>query len=209
MNWTHLDLAQLLALAAALGFASGIRLYALLFVMGLAGHLGWVELPHGLAVLMHPLVLGISGLLMAVEFLADKIPAVDTVWDSIHTFIRLPAGALLASGLASHGTAAAVALALVGGTFAATGHLAKSGARATLNTSPEPISNWTASFGEDTVSLGLFWLIATHPLLAGLLALVLAALCAWLISRLWRSLRALFRQARPLSAPQPRNGHTA
>lgn len=203
MNWTHLDLTHLTALAAAIGFASGIRLYALVFVLGAAGHFGWIDLPPGLHVLAHPIVMGVAALLAVVEFLADKIPAVDTVWDSVHTFIRLPAGAALAAGLAGDGAAATTALALLGGTFAATGHLAKTGTRATLNTSPEPMSNWTASFGEDVVSLGLFWLIAHHPLLAGVLALVLAAFCVWIVRRLWRSLRRILRSAGMLARPEP------
>ncbi|MGC3963014.1 MAG: DUF4126 domain-containing protein [Rhodocyclaceae bacterium] len=203
MNWTHLDLTHLVALAAALGFASGIRLYALVFVLGAAGHFGWIDLPSGLQVLTHPIVMGVAAFLAVVEFLADKIPAVDTVWDSIHTFIRLPAGAALAAGLTGNGAAATVAMALLGGTFAATGHLAKTGTRATLNTSPEPVSNWTASFGEDVVSLGLFWLIAHHPLVAGALALVLAAICVWIVRRLWRSLRRLLRSAGTLARSNP------
>ncbi len=196
MDWTNLELSHVLALAAALGFASGLRLYALLFAIGLAGFFDWVTLPDSMNLLTHPVILGVTGLLTVVEFLADKIPAVDSLWDSVHTFIRLPAGAALAAGLAgsvvNDSAVVTLALALIGGTFAATSHLAKTGTRATLNTSPEPVSNWAASAGEDVTWLGLVWLTVQYPLIAGGVALVLALLCLWVIWRLWRVLRGLW-----------------
>ena len=129
------DLTQLLALAAALGFASGIRLYAVVLAVGLAGWFGWVELPGGLSVLAQPWVLVLTGLFVALEFLADKIPGVDSVWDSVSTFIRIPGGALLAASVFGFDQATAAAIAaLLGGSLAATGHFAKAGARAAINT---------------------------------------------------------------------------
>ncbi|MDR0769697.1 MAG: DUF4126 domain-containing protein [Burkholderiales bacterium] len=198
MDWTNLELSHVLALAAALGFASGFRLYALLFVIGLAGFFDWLALPDSMKLLAHPVILTVTGTLTVVELLADKIPAIDSLWDSFHTFIRLPAGAALAAGLAGSfiGDNAIVtaALALIGGTFAATSHFAKTGVRATINTSPEPVSNWTASVGEDVTWLTLVWLIVQHPLIAGVLTLALAILCLWAIRKLWRGLRGLWRR---------------
>ena len=141
---------QLVALAAALGWASGIRLYAVLFIVGGLGYLGVVDLPGGLAVLAHPWVLAASGFMFCVEFFADKIPGVDSLWDIVHTFIRIPAGAALAASVFGDSSAAAtLAAAILGGSLAAGSHFAKAGSRAVINTSPEPFSNWAASFGED------------------------------------------------------------
>src|SRR3982750_3848120 len=146
----HFDTWQLVGLAAALGIASGLRLYAVLFIVGGAGYLGFVDLPAGLSVLAHPLVLAASGFMCFVEFFADKIPGVDSVWDLVQTFIRVPAGAALAASVFRDSPVAwMVAAAIAGGTLAAGSHLAKTGSRALINTSPEPFSNWTASFGEE------------------------------------------------------------
>src|SRR5438876_5152622 len=138
----NLDTSQLLAVAAALGWASGLRLYAVVFLTGMAGALGWVDLPSGLKVLQHPAMLGASGLMLFVEFFADKIPGVDTLWDLVHTLVRIPAGAALAASVfgADQPTWAMVA-ALLGGTLAATSHVAKATTRAAINTSPQPV--WT------------------------------------------------------------------
>lgn len=198
LDWSGvpLDLASLVALAAGLGWASGLRLYGLLFALGALARFGGVDLPGGLDVLAHPLVLGVSGLLLAVEFLADKVALVDSLWDSVHTFIRIPAGAALAAAaLADQGAAAQVAMALLAGTLAAATHLAKAGARAAINGSPEPFSNVAASTAEDTLAVAGLWTLFSHPLwfLAGLAVFTLAAL--WLLVRLWRFARALF--ARP------------
>src|SRR6185295_15809946 len=138
----NLDTHQLVAIAAALGWASGLRLYAVLFLTGIAGFMGWVDLPAGLKLLQHPAMLSASGLMLFVEFFVDKIPGLDTVWDLIHTLIRIPAGAMLAASVfgADQPTWASVA-ALLGGTLAATSHVAKATTRAAVNTSPEPFSN--------------------------------------------------------------------
>ncbi len=161
---TELDLTHLIAVAAALGWASGLRLYAVVFLTGLAGSLGWVPLPHGLSVLQHPAMLWASGGLLLVEFVADKVPWVDSLWDSVHTFIRIPAGAALAYGVfgGDQATWATVA-ALLGGTLAATAHTAKATTRAAANTSPEPFSNLALSLAGDALVPGMLWLSWQHP----------------------------------------------
>src|SRR5688500_6330706 len=137
----NIDLTESLAVAAALGWASGLRLYAVVFLTGVAGALGWIELPAGLQMLQHPAMLGASGFMLFVEFFADKIPGVDTLWDLVHTIVRIPAGAALAAGVFGADQATwATAAALLGGTLAATSHLAKATTRAAVNTSPEPFS---------------------------------------------------------------------
>jgi len=183
-----LDIAQLIALAAVLGFASGIRLYAVLLVVGLVGYAGWVDLPAGLAILQHPWVLGASAVMFLVEFVADKIPGVDTVWDGIQTFIRIPAGAALAAGVFGVMDSAVwtTVAAIVGGSLAATSHFTKAGTRAAANTSPEPFSNLGLSVAEDITTAGLLWLVLTHPLVALALVLALALLAAWLLPKLIR-----------------------
>lgn len=193
------DTWQLVALAATLGWASGIRLYAVLFIVGGLGYLGWIPLPGGLAVLAHPFVLAASGFMFAVEFFADKIPGVDTVWDAVQTFIRIPAGAALAASVfGDSSAAAALGAAILGGTLAAGSHFTKAGSRMAINTSPEPFSNWAASFGEDLAVGTVLWLAWSHPLVA--LAIVAASvlLMIWLIPKFFRLLRRLFgRLARP------------
>lgn len=159
-----LDTTHLIALAAALGWASGLRLYAVVFLTGLAGWLGWVPLPSGLQVLQHPLVLGVSGLMLAVEFLADKIPGLDSVWDAVHTFIRIPAGMALAAAVFGGDSAVwATIAALLGGTLAATSHAAKATTRAAINTSPEPFSNLAVSLLGDAAVPTMLWLAFSHP----------------------------------------------
>lgn len=183
-----LDVAQLIALAAVLGFASGIRLYAVLLVVGLVGYAGWVQLPSGLAILQHPWVLGTAAAMFLVEFVADKIPGVDTVWDTIQTFIRIPAGAALAAGVFG-GMDSAVwttMAAILGGSLAATSHFTKAGTRAAANTSPEPFSNLGLSFTEDIGTAGLLWLVMTHPFVALALVLTLVLLALWLLPKLIR-----------------------
>ena len=190
-----LDTLQLVALAAALGWASGLRLYAVLFVVGGVGYLNWVDLPAGLAVLAHPLVLAASGFMCAVEFFADKIPGVDSAWDVVQTFIRIPAGAALAASVfGESSTAAMLAAAIVGGTLAAGSHATKAGGRAVINTSPEPFSNWSASFGEELAVGTVLWLAFAHPVAALVVLAALVALMLWLLPKVWRALRAIARR---------------
>ncbi len=205
MQW---DLGHLAALAAALGWASGMRLYLVVFLTGAAGYMGWVPLPPGLQVLSHPVVLSASFVMLAVEFLADKVPGLDSLWDSVHTFIRIPAGAALAFGAFSGGTGAtgvdtqvwALVAALAGGTLAATSHAAKATTRAAANTSPEPFSNITLSLLGDAAVPAVLWLAYEHPswFWPVLVVLVLVALVVVVV--LFKFLRALFRR---LSGPWP------
>jgi hypothetical protein len=190
---TSFDLPQLLALAAVLGFASGIRLYAVLLIVGLVGFAGWVQLPPGLEVLSHPALLIVAGVMFVAEFFADKIPALDTLWDAVHTFIRIPAGAALAAGAlgADHATWAVIA-ALLGGTLAATSHFTKAGTRAAVNTSPEPFSNVLLSGAEDLAVGGLLWLVLKYPLVAAAVVLLLVLAAAWLLPKLFRFVRRVF-----------------
>ena len=189
------------ALAAGLAWGSGIRLYAVLFLAGLMARLGYVELPPGLGLRAHPAVLSASGFMFFIEFFADKVPGFDTLWDAAHTFIRIPAGALLAAlALANQDPALVLAAAILGGTLASAAHFTKAGSRALINTSPEPFSNWTASFGEEALLLGGLWAAFMHPLffLAGLALFLLAAL--WLLPQIWRALRAVWRRLQDLLA---------
>jgi hypothetical protein len=173
-----MDTLQNIALAGGLSWASGFRLYATVLITGLLGRFGVVHLPEGLHVLTDNWVLGIAGVLAIGEFLADKIPAFDSVWDAIHTFIRVPAGVLLAWGVfRDSAPSAQFAAALLGGALASGTHLAKTGGRALINTSPEPFSNWGASAGEDISWLGGMYLM-------------------WLIPKIVRGLRTLARRLR-------------
>jgi hypothetical protein len=185
------------ALAAAVAWGAGLRLYAVVLILGLLGRFGGFDLPPSLQVLAHPLVIGISALLALAEFVGDKIPWLDSVSDSIHTFIRIPAGAALAAAFfGDSGAAIQTTAALLGGTFAAGSHVAKSGTRALINTSPEPVSNVAASFSEEALLGGGLWLAFAHPLafLAALAVFMLATL--WMLRSLWRWLR----QAKPPAA---------
>lgn len=191
-----LDTAQLIAIAAALGWASGMRLYLVVFLTGIAGYLGWVELPQGLKVLQHPAMLGASGFMLFVEFFADKIPGVDTLWDLIHTLVRIPAGAALAASVfgADHATWA-MAAALMGGTLAATSHVAKATTRAAANTSPEPFSNLGLSLAGDAFVPAALWLSWTHPIALAIVLAIGVVVAIVLIVILGKFLRALARRA--------------
>ena len=197
----NLDTTHLMAIAAGLGWASGLRLYAVLFLTGMAGFLGWVDLPSGLKLLQSPLMLGASGLMLFVEFFADKIPGVDSLWDVIHTVVRIPAGAALAASVFGADQASwATAAALMGGTLAATSHVAKATTRAAVNTSPEPFSNIAMSLlGDSVVPIGL-WLSWEHPtvfFVALAVALVVMIGAIWVFAKF---LRAIIRRLSGRSA---------
>ena len=203
-----LDTTQLIALAAALGWASGLRLYAVLALTGLAGYLGWVPLPPSLQLLQHPAMLAASGFMVFVEFFADKIPGVDSMWDVIHTVVRIPAGAALAAAVfgADQGTAAALA-ALLGGTLAATSHAAKATTRAAINTSPEPFSNIGMSLLGDLAVPSMLWLAVEQPLLAiaavaltFVAMIVIVCVLSKFLRRVLSRLRLLFGAAPSTSA---------
>ena len=196
--WRHLiDTPQLLALAAALGWASGVRLYAAVFLVGAAGYMGWIDLPTGLKVLQHPGVLMASGFMAFTEFFADKIPYVDTVWDMVHTVIRIPAGAALAAGaLGADNLAMGWIAALLGGSLAATSHATKLTTRAAVNTSPEPFSNLGVSLLEDGFVVFMLWLSATHPVLFAIALVLTLILAGVLLVVLFKFLRVVAQRLR-------------
>jgi hypothetical protein len=199
-----LDFGALLALAAALGWASGLRLYAVVFLTGLAGAAGWVPLPAGLQVLQQPLVLIAAGGLLLVEFVADKVPGLDSLWDGLHTLLRIPAGAALAAGVFGGDQAAwATVAALLGGTLAATSHVAKATTRAAVNTSPEPFSNIALSLAGDALVPAMLWLAVQHPLWFGLLLVLVVAASVVLTLLLFKFLKSLVRGLRTRLAGAP------
>lgn len=204
---TSLDMPQLLALAGAIGWASGVRLYLVVLLTGLAGYFGWIPLPDGLQMLAHPVVLAASGFMVFVEFFADKIPGLDSLWDMVHTVIRVPAGAALAAGVfgADH-TAMALVAALVGGGLAATAHTAKATTRAAINTSPEPFSNVGASLVEDSLVPASLWLAVAHPLVFFVLFALVLVLSVWLIRKSWRFLRGLVGRVTRIFSGKPDPG---
>ena len=194
-----LDLPALMALAAALGWASGFRLYAVVFLVGLMGAAGWLPLPPGLALLQHPLVLGAAGLMLVVEFFADKVPWLDSAWDAVHAFIRVPAGALLAAGVfGADAGAMAVVAGLLGGSLSATALATKMTTRAAANTSPEPFSNWGLSFFEDGLVVAVVWLATQHPVAFGIALAVMLVVSVLLLVVLFRFLRAVLRRVSSL-----------
>jgi hypothetical protein len=207
---TYQELIRTLALTLGVGWASGINLYAALLVLGLAGASGDLALPPDLQVLANPLVIGAAGLMYAVEFFADKTPGVDSGWDAMHTFIRIPAGALLAAGAVGEVTPALqIAAGILGGGLATTMHATKTGGRLLINTSPEPFSNWTASIAEDVTVFGGLWAALNHPGLFLALLFGFLLLLAWLLPKVFRALRklgggvlSLFGRRKPL-APAP------
>ena len=191
------DTTHLIALAAALGWASGLRLWAVLLLAGGAGALGWIPLPPGLHILENPFVLAATGTMALVEFLADKIPALDSVWDALQTLVRIPGGAALAAGVfgGDNGTWVAGA-ALLGAALAANSHVAKASLRAAVNTSPEPFSNIALSLLGDAAVPTALWLATAHPVALLVAVGVAAILMATISVLLIRFLRALVARLR-------------
>lgn len=188
------QIVSLVALTMGVGWASGINLYATVLMLGVLQNMGHITLPEELQIVGDPLILMAAGFMYFVEFFADKIPGVDTGWDGLHTFIRIPAGAALAaSAVGDISPAVEVAAALVGGSLAAGSHAAKAGGRVLINTSPEPVTNWTASISEDLVVLGGLWAALNHPIwfLAALVVFIL--LLIWLLPKIWRGVKKVFR----------------
>ena len=182
-----------IALTMGVGWASGINLYAALFTLGILGATGNVVLPPELMVLTSPLVLFAAAVMYLVEFFADKIPGVDSGWDALHTFIRIPAGAILAAAAAGPANPAlVVAAALLGGGLATLSHATKAGTRVFINTSPEPFTNWTASVTEDAMVIGGIWTALHHPWLFLALVLIFIILSIWLLPKLWRFTKKVF-----------------
>ena len=203
----HMDMPALLALAGALGWASGFRLYAVVFLTGAMGYAGWIPLPEGLKLLMHPAVMTASGFMLLVEFFADKIPWIDSLWDTVHSVIRIPAGALLAAGVfgADSATMGLVA-GILGGSLAATAFATKATTRAAINTSPEPVSNWLASFFEDGLAVVVMWLATQYPVTFGIVLAVMLVLSVLLLIVLWKFLKLVVRKLRDFfgsGAPAP------
>jgi len=193
-----MDQITTIAIALCLAWASGIRLYAVLFLVGLAGYFHWFDwtLPYSLSLLSDPIVLGATGLLLFIEFFADKIPGVDSIWDAIHTLIRIPAGALLAAGVIgpNDGAAWALAAGLLGGTITAGTHFLKSGGRMAINTSPEPVSNWITSFSEEAIVLSGLWLAFQHPIVFLLLLGLFILLAIWLLPKIWHFMARIMKK---------------
>lgn len=198
------ELSTLIALTLGVGWASGINLYAAVLALGMAGATGYADLPAGLEIVQNPLVIGAAGLMYAVEFFADKVPGVDTGWDTLHTFIRLPAGALLAAGIFDdQSMGLELAAAIVGGGLAATSHATKAGSRVLINTSPEPFTNWTASIAEDISVFGGVWLMLNQPWTFVGLLIVFLLLLVWLLPKLWRGIKVLFAKIRGIFVSKP------
>ena len=186
---------ETLGLALGAGFSSGLNLYATVATLGLLQRFGVIHLPPGLQIVAHPIVLGIAVALYVIEFVADKVPYVDTIWDTVHTFIRPPAAALLAFGAAS-GLAPEWrwGAALLAGGVALTSHGTKASARAAVNSVPEPFSNWALSFGEDVLAVWLTWMATKHPMATTIIVSVLVVISAFLLYHLFRFARKAFRR---------------
>lgn len=183
-------LVQTIALTLGVAWASGINLYATLLALGVMTQTGYIELPPDLQVLADPLVIVAAAFMYLVEFFADKVPGVDTGWDTLHTFVRIPAGAILAaSALGEVSVAAEIAAAIVGGTIAAGSHFTKAGTRVMINTSPEPFSNWTASITEDIAVIAGLWAALQHPVFFLILLVLFIILMVWLLPRLFRAIK--------------------
>lgn len=190
-----MEAVNIIALSMGAAWASGINLYATIVMLGYMGMTGNIMLPDELQILSNPIVMATAGFMYCVEFFADKIPGFDSGWDTLHTFIRIPAGAMLAASAVGDVTPAIeLSAALLGGTLAAGSHATKAGSRLLINTSPEPVSNWGASIGEDLLVIAGLWTALNHPVLFLLALGLFIVLMIWLLPRLWRLLKALFRR---------------
>lgn len=188
-----MDITQTIALTMGVAWASGINLYAAILMLGYMGTTGNIDLPPDLQVLSDPMVMIAAGTMYCVEFFADKVPGVDTGWDAISTFIRIPAGAILAAGAVGDvGSGAQLAAAIAGGTLATGSHVTKTGTRVLINTSPEPVTNWFASVGEDVAVIAGLWTALYHPVLFIVLLVVFILLCIWLLPKIWRAIKTVF-----------------
>ena len=190
-----MEVASIIALSMGAAWASGINLYATLFMLGYMGSTGHISLPAELEIVTNPMVMTAAGVMYCIEFFADKIPGVDSAWDSIHTFIRIPAGAMLAASAVGDVTPALeLTAALLGGALAAGTHTTKAGTRLLINTSPEPVSNWTASIAEDLIVVGGLWAALNHPVLFIIGLIVFLLFMIWVLPKLWRIIKFLFRR---------------
>ncbi|MGV6827592.1 MAG: DUF4126 domain-containing protein [bacterium] len=190
-----MDIVSVIALTLGVAWASGINLYAAVFTLGFLGQGGHIELPPEFAVVENPMVMIAAGFMYCVEFFTDKVPGVDTAWDAIHSFIRIPAGAVLASmAVGDVSPAAQTAAFLVGGGVSAATHATKAGGRALINTSPEPVTNWTASIMEDVAVIGGVWAMLNYPIVFLVLFILFMILVAWLLPKIWRGLKLVGRK---------------
>lgn len=188
-----MDITQTIALTLGVAWASGINLYAAILMLGYMGSTGNIDLPPDLQVLSDPMVMVAAGLMYCIEFFADKVPGVDTGWDAISTFIRIPAGAILAAGAVGDvGSGAQLAAAIAGGTLATGSHITKAGTRLLINTSPEPVTNWFASVGEDVAVIAGLWTALYHPALFIVLLVLFILLSIWLLPKIWRGIKRVF-----------------
>ncbi len=188
------QISQTLALSMGAAWGSGINLYATILMLGYLAYTGNIDLPPDLMIVADPLVMTAAGLMYAVEFFADKVPGVDTFWDTLHTFVRIPAGAMLAaSAIGDVGPAAEIAAALVGGSLTAATHATKAGSRVLINTSPEPFSNWTASIAEDLAVFAGVWASIQHPAFFIVAIFMLILLMVWALPKLWRGIKRVFK----------------
>ena len=174
-----------IALTLGVSWASGINLYAVLLVLGIGGYTGNIDLPKDLHILQSPIVILAAGIMYVIEFFVDKIPGVDSGWDTVHTFIRIPAGAILAAGAVGDvSPALQMASGILGGGLSATSHATKAGSRLLINTSPEPLSNWSASLLEDFVVLSGLWAAFNHPVVFLSILVFFIAFAIWLLPRI-------------------------
>ena len=188
-----MDITQTIALTMGVAWASGINLYAAILMLGYMGTTGNIDLPPDLQVLSDPMVMVAAGLMYCIEFFADKVPGVDTGWDAISTFIRIPAGAILAAGAVGDvGSGAQLAAAIAGGTLTTGSHVTKTGTRVLINTSPEPVTNWFASVGEDVAVIAGLWTALYHPALFIVLLVLFILLSIWLLPKIWRGIKRVF-----------------
>lgn len=182
-----------LALTMGLAWASGINLYATLFTLGYLANTGNIDLPPDLQIVANPMVMGAAGLMYCIEFFADKTPGIDTGWDAIHTFIRIPAGAMLAAGAVGDlSPTVELAAAIIGGSLAAGSHATKAGSRVLINASPEPFSNWIASISEDVIVITGVWACINHPVLFLIALAGFIVLMIWLLPRIWAGVKKVF-----------------
>ncbi|MCK5728297.1 MAG: DUF4126 domain-containing protein [Methylococcales bacterium] len=186
-------LSTTLALTMGVAWASGINLYATILTLGILSYNDQINLPADLEIVANPLVIGAAALMYAIEFFADKIPGVDSAWDGIHTFIRIPAGALLAAAaIGDVSPAVEIAAGIVGGGLATSTHATKAGSRLLINSSPEPFSNWAASIGEDISVITGIWMCLTNPIVFLILLVVSIGLMIWLLPKIWSSIKKVF-----------------
>ena len=193
-----------ISLTMGVAWASGINLYATIGMLGILGATGNIVLPGSLLVLQDPLIIAAALFMYAVEFFADKTPGVDTGWDTLHSFIRIPAGVMLAAGAVGEvNPAIVIAAGILGGSISATSHMVKAGSRVLINTSPEPFSNWAASVTEDVAVIGGLFAALHYPLVFIVLVVLFIVVALWLIPKLWRGIKVVFQKIRSLFSSHP------